>query len=204
MRVVAMQLLLAAVHIVRQPDRRDRTAAKLPLPVLNERVLQLVVQSLREVHLRLCANQRVLVRNMPVVPHEARRRVAAGLAKALVKHIAQLSRARQKLFFGDDVPCKAQLLQGFALLLPLLCQRVGVELGGLVLHRNAAYRRGAAAACMLETGMSVPGRRSSAGARHLWRLHGFQGATRGATARLARQHGRRGTSGGGRERAARL
>ena len=63
--------LSAAVYVVRQPDRGYASAAQLLLPILQQRVLQFPVSILREEVVCGCAQQCVLVRNMPIVPHKA-------------------------------------------------------------------------------------------------------------------------------------
>jgi len=54
-----------------EPDGGDAAAAQLPLPIGNERILQLVIQVSREEGLGRRAQQRVLARNVPPVPAEA-------------------------------------------------------------------------------------------------------------------------------------
>ena len=68
MGVVAVQLLPTPINIVRHPDRRDRPAAELGLPVGDQGVLEPLVQGGREVHPGLGPDQGVLIRDVPVVP----------------------------------------------------------------------------------------------------------------------------------------
>ena len=72
-----------------------------------------------QMYLCLRAHERVLIRHVPVVPHEALGADAPRVGEAGIKHVPQQPRLGQEALLSDDVPRLAQLLQRL-LILPLL------------------------------------------------------------------------------------
>ena len=101
-RQVAVQLLATALDVERQPGRRDVVAPQVLAAPRDEPVVEPRVERPREVGPRRRAERRVLVRDVPVVPHEA---VGAGLARLGepgIEHRAQRADLRREPVDDDD------------------------------------------------------------------------------------------------------
>ena len=96
-----------------------------------------------QMYLCLRAHERVLIRHVPVVPHEALGADAPRVGEAGIKHVPQQPRLGQEALLSDDVPRLAQLLQRLfifpllRLLLLALPAPLGSQLSGLLLPNVA-------------------------------------------------------------------